>query len=89
VLLGDFRACDAFDVRERLGDISVPTLVIGGTEDRLTPPKFSEYLREHIPNTQLLLVEEAGHMVMLEQPAVVTEAIADFLATLQASRIRQ
>jgi pimeloyl-ACP methyl ester carboxylesterase len=88
-MLGDFRACDAFDVRERLGDISVPTLVIGGKDDRLTPPKFSEYLREHIPNARLLLVEEAGHMVMLEQPAVVTEAIADFLATLQASRIRQ
>ena len=89
VLLGDFWACDAFDVRERLGDISVPTLVIGGTEDRLTPPKFSEYLREHIPDAQLLMVDRAGHMVMLEQPAVVTEAIADFLATLQASRIRQ
>jgi len=88
VLLGDFQACDAFDVRERLGDISVPTLVIGGKEDRLTPPKYSGYLHEHIPDAQLLMVDKAGHMVMLEQPAVVTEAIADFLATLQASRIR-
>ncbi|MDH7485722.1 MAG: alpha/beta hydrolase [Anaerolineae bacterium] len=79
VLRGDFLACDAFDVRPRLGEIAVPTLVIGGSEDRLTPPRFSEYLREHIPNAQLLLVEGAGHMVMLERPQAVTEAIADFL----------
>ena len=79
VMLGDFLACDGFDLRQRLGDISVPTLVIGGTADRLTPPRFGEYLREHIPNAQLLLVEGAGHMVMLEQPQAVTEAIADFL----------
>lgn len=79
VLRGDFQACDAFDVRLRLGEIAVPTLVIGGAEDRLAPPWFSEYLREHIPNAQLLLVEGAGHMVMLEQPRRVTEAIAEFL----------
>jgi len=82
VLLGDFQACDAFDLRDRLCDISVPTLVIGGLADRLTPPKYSEYLREHIPNAQLLLVEDAGHMVMLEKPTVVTQAIAAFLAKL-------
>ncbi|MBC8448372.1 MAG: alpha/beta hydrolase [Chloroflexi bacterium] len=86
VLWGDFLACDAFDLRQRLGEIVVPTLVIGGTEDRLTPPKYSQYLREHIPNAQLLLVEGAGHMVMLEQPQRVTEAIAEFLVALPASR---
>lgn len=87
VVLGDFLACDRFDVLQRLGEISVPTLVVVGTADRLTPPKYSEYLREHIPDAQLLLLEGAGHMVMLEQPAAVTAAIADFLAALQASRI--
>jgi len=87
VLRGDFLACDAFDVRPRLGEIAVPTLVIGGAEDRLTPPRFSEYLGEHIPNAQLLLVEGAGHMVMLEQPQRVTEAIAGFLRQV-GSRLR-
>jgi len=79
VLLGDFQACDAFDMRERLGDIPVSTLVIGGLADQLTPPKYSQFLQERIPDAQLLLVEDAGHMVMLEKPAVVTEAIAAFL----------
>jgi pimeloyl-ACP methyl ester carboxylesterase len=85
VLLGDFQACDGFDVRERLGDISLPTLVIGGSEDRLTPPKYSRFLQEHIPGAELLLVEGAGHMVMLEQMQKVTEAIATFLARLNGA----
>jgi pimeloyl-ACP methyl ester carboxylesterase len=79
VLLGDFRACDAFDVREQLGDIAVPALVIGGLVDRLTPPKYSQYLHERLADAQLVLVENAGHMVMLEQAGQVTEAIAAFV----------
>ncbi len=79
VVLGDFLACDRFDVRQRLGEIPVPTLVIGGTADRMTPPKFSEYLRDHIPHAELVLIEGAGHMVMLEQPLAVTKAVAGFL----------
>lgn len=82
VLHGDFVACDAFDVMERLGEIQVPTLVICGTEDRLTPPRYSTYLRDHIPEAQLVLVEGAGHMVMLERPEEVEEAVARFLASL-------
>jgi len=78
VLYGDFAACDAFDVMGRLGEIRCPTLAICGTADRLTPPKYSTYLRDHIPAAQLVLIEGAGHMVMLEQPAEVSRAIADF-----------
>jgi len=79
VLYGDFAACDAFDVMDRLGGIRCPTLAICGTADRLTPPKYSTYLRDHIPGAQLVLIEGAGHMVMLEQPEAVSQAIADFV----------
>lgn len=79
VLYGDFVACDAFDVMDRLGEIHCPTLIICGTEDRLAPPKYSTFLREHIAGAQLLLVEGAGHMVMLEQPEVVSRGIAQFM----------
>lgn len=79
VLLGDFAACDRFDVIERLGELKMPTLVIGGTADQLTPPKFARFLAEHIPNAQLALVEGAGHMVMLEQPAEVAKSVREFL----------
>src|SRR5919204_1514178 len=40
----DFRACDAFDVMDRLDKIRTPTLVICGDGDRLTPPKYARYL---------------------------------------------
>jgi pimeloyl-ACP methyl ester carboxylesterase len=79
VLYGDFVACDRFDVMGRLDEITSPTLVICGGEDRLTPRKYAAYLRDHIPGAQLVLVEGAGHMVMVERPEEVTRAIQRFL----------
>ena len=87
VLFDDFTACDRFDVMERLGEIKIPTLVIAGTADQLTPPKFARFLAEHIPNAHLVLVEDAGHMVMLERPLEVMEAVQEFLGkTSNATR---
>lgn len=79
VIEGDYRACDAFDVMGRLGEIQAPALVIGGTADRMTPIKYAEYLAAHLPKAELVRVEGAGHMVMLEQPEVVAEAVRSFL----------
>ena len=82
VLHGDFLACDAFDVMARLGEIQCPTLIITGTADKLTPPKYATYLGDHIPDAQVVLVEEAGHMVMLERPELFTKKVTAFLETL-------
>ncbi|HXF69175.1 MAG TPA: alpha/beta hydrolase [Thermoflexus sp.] len=82
VVEGDYRACDAFDVMGQLEAIRVPTLVIGGTADRMTPMKYAEYLAAHIPGAQLVRIEGAGHMVMLEQPEAVAEAVRSFLDRL-------
>ncbi|MGD8968887.1 MAG: alpha/beta hydrolase [Anaerolineae bacterium] len=79
VLLGDFVACDRFDIMDRLAEISVPTLVIGGSADKLTPLKYAHYLAENIPDARLVTVEGAGHMVMLEQPEQVTDAVKGFV----------
>lgn len=79
VLHSDFSACNTFDVMGRLGEIRCPALAICGTKDRLTFPKYSAYLRDHIPGAQLALIEGAGHMVMLERPKAVSQAIADFI----------
>lgn len=75
---GDFVACDRFDVMDRLGEIRVPTLILCGMADRLTPPKYSHYLHEHIAGSTLTLIEGAGHMVMLEKPDQMNAAIAQF-----------
>jgi len=79
VIHGDYLACDAFDVMNRLGDIRAPTLVIGGIADRLTPPKYASTLAERIPGARIALMEGAGHMVQLEQPEVVSRTIEQFL----------
>jgi pimeloyl-ACP methyl ester carboxylesterase len=79
VLHGDYTACDAFDVMERLEEVRCPTLALCGTADRLTPPKYSVYLRDHIPGAELVLVDAAGHMVMLEKPEVVARAVSQFV----------
>jgi pimeloyl-ACP methyl ester carboxylesterase len=78
VLHGDFLACNEFDVMARLGEISVPTLILCGTDDILTPMKYSEFLRDRIPAARLVTFPGAGHMVMLEQPTEVANALAEF-----------
>jgi len=80
VTAGDYAACDAFDVRERLGQIGAPTLVIGGTADQMTPFKYAGFLAEKIPGAKLARIEGAGHMVMLEQPELVARYVDQFLA---------
>jgi pimeloyl-ACP methyl ester carboxylesterase len=79
VLYDDMAACDAFDVMERLPEIAAPTLVIVGTQDRMTPPKYAVHLRDNIAGAALHLVEGAGHMVMLENPPAVAQALQTFL----------
>jgi pimeloyl-ACP methyl ester carboxylesterase len=81
----DYAACDAFDVMDRLPDLDLPVLIVVGGADRLTPPKFSHYLRDHIPRSDLLEVPDAGHVVMAERPDVVNAAIASFLQGLSDS----
>jgi len=76
VLTSDFAACNAFDVTGRLREITAPTVVVCGTEDRMTPPKYAAYLRDNIPGAALHLVEGGGHMVMLEKPEEVTAILA-------------
>ena len=83
VLHGDLLACDAFDIRERLLDLALPTLVICGAEDKMTAPAFSVYLAQHIQGARLELRARAGHMVMLEQPDAVAKLLLSLVETLR------
>ena len=85
-LRADFLACDAFDRRVDVSRISLPTLILCGDADRMTPVKYSQSLHEQIAGSQLIVVPRAGHMVMLEQPAAVAEAVAYFLTSLAVVR---
>jgi pimeloyl-ACP methyl ester carboxylesterase len=65
-----------------LATIKVPTLVVTGEEDAVTGPEVGRDLAAGIPGARFLMVEEAGHLVNLEQPEIVNEALLDFLAPL-------
>ena len=82
VLYGDFLACDRLDIADKLKQIRVPTLIICGTEDKMTPPANSEVLRDAIPGAKLALIADAGHMVMLEDPENFNKALTTFVDTL-------
>ena len=79
VALGDFKACDAFDVMERLPSIEVPVLVITSEEDKLTPPKYGIFLEETIKSASRVHIQDAGHLVPAEKPDEVNQVILDFL----------
>jgi pimeloyl-ACP methyl ester carboxylesterase len=70
------------DTTDVLGSIKIPTLVITGEDDAVTGPEVGRDLAAGIPGARVLLVEEAGHLVNLEQPEIVNEALLDFLAPL-------
>ena len=82
VTLGDFLACDAFDVLGEVSRICTPALVVVGREDRLTPPKYAAALVREIPGARLVEILDAGHFLQLEQPAAVNDAIRSFLGGL-------
>jgi pimeloyl-ACP methyl ester carboxylesterase len=65
----------AFDARDVLASIDLPTAVIVGDLDVITPPDQSEALAAGIPGAQLIILRGCGHMVMLERPAELDDAI--------------
>lgn len=79
VLHGDMLACDLFDETEDISNIQKPALVLCGAEDKMTPVRQSQFLDTALGNAQLVIIPEAGHMVMLEKPLEVAEAIRAFL----------
>ncbi len=80
--LADFRACNGFDVMDRLGEIRVPTLVVNGDADRLTPLKYGQYLATNIPGAVLKILHGTGHLAMLERPTELNAVITSFLQSL-------
>ncbi len=79
VTYGDFKACDRFDVMKRLPDINIPALVLAAEDDRMTPPKYSDYMKEHIRNAVMVLIKDTGHLLPMERPEVFNRAVVDFL----------
>jgi pimeloyl-ACP methyl ester carboxylesterase len=67
------------DVSDLLPTITLPTLVICGEHDVISPPDEMKSIAEKIPNAQFVQVPRAGHMSPMEQPEIVNAAIRKFL----------
>ena len=82
VLYGDFLACDQFDVMNELEKIDLPTLILCGEDDQLTPIKYSKFLHHGIKGSKLEVLPNAGHMVMMESPQAFNEKVSGFIKKL-------
>ncbi len=67
------------DVRGQLNRISVPTLILVGKQDELTPPRMAKALKAEIPDAKLLVLEQGGHGLYWEVPHLFNQAVLDFL----------
>jgi len=85
VLYGDLSACNSLDLTQETGKLSIPALVICGAQDKMTPPDFSRQLAASISRATLEIIEDAGHMVMLEKPAEFSMSLEKFAASVSAA----
>ena len=82
--LAYIRLTSGFNMRDRLSEIAVPTLVIVGSEDGRNPVEESEYQNRHIHDAWLKIIKGAGHMVQVERPREFNHAMMAFLQTMEA-----
>lgn len=78
--------CEAladFDLRDRLGGITVPTLVLSGEQDGVTPPEVGQSVADGIPGATYVTVFDASHLAPIEQPDQVGQAMMNFVKERQ------
>ncbi|MET3513696.1 pimeloyl-ACP methyl ester carboxylesterase [Pseudacidovorax sp. 1753] len=78
-------AMDRADTRDLLPRVHVPTLVVCGREDQITPFSLSQEMASLLPDGELVAVAEAGHMSILEQPAAVVAALVRWLGRMDGA----
>jgi 3-oxoadipate enol-lactonase len=76
------RALAAVNWRDRLREIDCPTLIIAGALDVGTPVAMSEAMLERIPGARMVVLDEASHLSVAEQPALFSQVLREFLAGL-------
>jgi pimeloyl-ACP methyl ester carboxylesterase len=83
--LADWLAADRFDRLTELSRVSVPTLVVSGHADALTPIKYGEFLADRIQRAKLVRIEGGSHMAIIERPVEIAAAIARFVDDLPSA----
>ena len=81
--IGALRAmADRPDSTPTLASIDVPTLVVGGAEDGITPPHVLHAMAAEIPRSRVEIIEQAGHVCPLERPAAFNHVVSEFVGAL-------
>ena len=80
------RAAKSHNVEDRLGEIRVPTLLVWGKDDRITPTDVAERFHAKIRGSQLVYLPNCGHAPMLERPDAFNAAVGDWLVETRARR---
>lgn len=73
------RSAEEETVTERLFELDMPTLLIWGADDVITPPDVAEEFRDRMPDAQLHFIDQCGHAPMIEHPNQFNELTVDFL----------
>jgi 3-oxoadipate enol-lactonase len=71
-----------WNIKNRLGEIRKPTVVLAGEEDQGTPLAANKFLADNIPGAKLSVVKDVGHFYQLEKPAEFTAAVKQFIGGL-------
>ncbi len=79
IIRRDFELCDHFDIMDKVSQINIPTLIIVGDKDVMTPLKYAQYLSDKIQGSVMHVIESAGHSVMLEQFNVFNELVKEWI----------
>jgi pimeloyl-ACP methyl ester carboxylesterase len=79
VCYDDFKICDEFDTLDKTALIEIPCLILVGNDDIMTPVKYSEFFHRKIKNSELVIIDKAGHLAMIEQPKKLNEAIENYI----------
>ena len=81
---GDFLACSSFDLSERVGEITIPVLVIASDCDRMVPLNVSWEMSESLKDSYFVCLENCGHFQHIEQTGKVAAELVNFLSKLRA-----
>jgi 3-oxoadipate enol-lactonase len=76
------------DSTETLATITIPTLIVVGEDDAITPPDVAEAMRRAIPHSRLEQLRLAGHLSSVERPAAFNGVVAEFLAEVGSEELR-
>ncbi len=74
-----FRQMPDIDITPMLPNITAPTLAVAGDKDGVVPPTQAELIAQHVPNGELAIIKETGHMMFVENPSEYARLLKDWL----------